>query len=819
MTTRLPDPPAGRHATFAEKQPTSDADRSGEPPVVGRETARVARLTETLGRLATIVAVLTAPAFFLLTYRVFGWSLTAAIIMTCIGVFALRGLFDVVVRWFIPTPTLYQEDRQLRAVSVTRRRRAWFWRSMWRLVTVLAVIAALLVGVTYVVTAITGDATVADSAETIFGPIADQLRGPNTAANILGAAVGIALIFLVNVLILLGPMLYSGMRQITFFEPGDANWGVQMDDVRGQTGPKDEVRKIVQLWQAGDEFEHSGGKRERGVLFLGPPGTGKTMLGKAIATGFNSPIAVAPGPAFAQTFIGVDVLLVMWMSWRARRLARKWGGQCLVFIDEIDVVGMRRSALGTPSRGVTYHGIRGSLTSTGDLIAESEAWREYVFAQRAPSPRPSSGGQRLAGRVQDFIMPGGNTGFGQGGLQALLVAMDGVQNPPAFRRILTNRVNTLLDAAYVVPPRIGTVPLRLPPVRPRREQLYFIGACNVPLDSLDPALTRAGRMGRHVRFRTPNLAARLDLFDYYLGRVAREADIDRPERREELAGIAMGHSPAMIHQVCSLALTYAHHDGRSAVAWRDLLDAVTVVEEGLEAGLTYVPDEARALAIHEAGHAVTGHFFMTNHTSSRLTITPRDRGLGHHAMREVQERFSGFQHEQFAEMVWTLGAMAAEVVFYGETSTGVGGDIASATGQAATMVGQWGMAPRRPDLSDRITGAEARTAAERDLMGRYEQLGVRLMNRTSHATATDPDPIASVLDDPAKRTAVAQLLGQAFLTAFWFVRHNRSGVERVAETLLERRDMYGSEVVDLLTSVNLELPTIDPLDESQWPTL
>jgi ATP-dependent Zn protease len=818
MATSFPDPSSTRGATFAEK-PAFDADGPSEPPAVGRETARIARLTETLGRLATVVAVLTAPLLFLVTYRVFGWSLTAAIVMTCVGVFALRGLFDVVVRWFIPTPTLYQEDRELRAASVTRRRRAWFWRSLWRLVAVLAVVAGLLVGVTYVVTAIAGDATWADSAKTIFGPIADQFQGSDNVANIVGFAIFLAFFLIGNVLILLYPMLYAGMRQIQFFEPGDANWGVQMDDVRGQAGPKDEVRKIVQLWQAGDEFERSGGKRERGVLFLGPPGTGKTMLGKAVATGFNSPIAVAPGPAFAQTFIGVDVLLVMWMSWKARRLARKWGGQCLVFIDEIDVVGMRRTALGTPTRGATYHGSRGSITSTGDLFAESEAWREYVFAQRASSLRQPSPVARLAGRVQDFIAPGGNLGFGQGGLQSLLVAMDGVQNPPAFRRIVTNRLNTILDATYVIPPRIGTVPLRLPPVRPRREQLYFIGACNVPLESLDPALTRAGRMGRHVRFRTPNLAARQDLFDYYLGRVAREAEIDRPERREELAGIAMGHSPAMIHQVCSLALTYAHHDGRAAVGWQDLLDAIVVVEEGLDTGLTYVPDEARALAIHESGHAVTGHFFMKNHTSSRLTITPRDRGLGHHAMREVQERFSGFQHEQFAEMIWTLGAMAAEVVFYGETSTGVGGDIAAATGQAATMVGQWGMAPRRPDLSDRISSADARATAQRELMDRYEQLGLRLMNRTSRATATDPDPVASVLDDPTKRTAVAQLLGQAFLTAYWFVRHNRSGVERVAETLLERRDLYGSQVVNLLTSVNLELPAVDPLDESQWPTL
>ena len=64
--------------------------------------------------------------------------------------------------------------------------------------------------------------------------------------------------------------------------------------------------------------------------------------------------------------------------------------------------------------------------------------------------------------------------------------------------------------------------------------------------------------------------------------------------------------------------------------------------------------------------------------STRLSIRMRGDSLGHHQAIEKEERFSSWRHEEVGKLVWTLGAMAAEHVFYGENSVGVGGDIFSA---------------------------------------------------------------------------------------------------------------------------------------------
>ena len=81
------------------------------------------------------------------------------------------------------------------------------------------------------------------------------------------------------------------------------------------------------------------------------------------------------------------------------------------------------------------------------------------------------------------------------------------------------------------------------------------------------------------------------------------------------------------------------------------------------------------------------------------------------------------------------------------------------------------------------------------------------------------DPIGNILSSNSKRIAVAQLLGQAYVTAYTLIAQNREPIEKIADTLVERKEMHGDEVVDLLASVGLQRPEIDLMDDRTWPTV
>ena len=167
--------------------------------------------------------------------------------------------------------------------------------------------------------------------------------------------------------------------------------------------------------------------------------------------------------------------------------------------------------------------------------------------------------------------------------------------------------------------------------------------------------------------------------------------------------------------------------------------------------------------------------------------------------------------------------MAAERVFYGENSTGVGGDVQSATARAAWMVGACGMAPEQVELNGsggngRVTKKtldERRAAINK----RFEQIGTQIMNRTGDGGPLGHDPLSGVLNDRDKRAFAAQLLGQAYVNAHGLIAQNKAAVEQIADALVERRELFGDELVEILEAAKLKAPKLDLTKEEAWPVL
>jgi ATP-dependent Zn protease len=163
--------------------------------------------------------------------------------------------------------------------------------------------------------------------------------------------------------------------------------------------------------------------------------------------------------------------------------------------------------------------------------------------------------------------------------------------------------------------------------------------------------------------------------------------------------------------------------------------------------------------------------------------------------------------------------MAAENVFYGENTGGVGGDLQTATDTAAWMVGTAGMRPLRVELNGNVPEGEDPDELRERIMQRFERIGRTLMNRTRGSADFHADPIAAILRDPFKNAVAAQILGQAYVMAVNLLIANKAAVDAIATHLAEKRELYGDELVELLDAQGLVAPQLDYTKEETWPKM
>ncbi|TMD12617.1 MAG: AAA family ATPase [Chloroflexi bacterium] len=699
-----------------------------EPPRPPSSSEAVAQGFSALTPILAVIWILSGLSVFTVLL-VKGFSLLTCVGLALASMLYIRGLFIVFRRWLISREVVREQARlDARILDISRT-------GSWRRVLWLTVITVAYFGSAFIFLQL-DPATAAHAIPDLIG----------SAAPIV---VYILFLFLAQFLLFFGPFLLYARIGLGATDPGDASWQVKLSDVRGQQAAVEEMKKILRLIEQGNKYVQAGGLRERGILMVGPPGTGKTMLAKAIASSLQLPIITTSGASFAGMFLGMDILKVLMLSRMAKKRAKKWGG-CAVFIDEFDALGSRRSGMGGG-------GMMGGMFMGGGMMA----------------------------------------------LNMLLVVMDGLDNPGMMRRFFRKLVNGFLDLLFFIPVKVRLgkrmISLRIAPLKPPRYNIFFMGATNRP-QVLDEAVTRPGRFGRQIIFKMPDLEDRKDIADLYFTRVRHDKRLDDPEVREEFARITKGYSPAMIQQALSVALMYAFEHGREGFVWDDLREAMANIEAGLAEPVQYTEKETLAVARHEVGHAVANRFFIPDMKSVRLSIRKRGGALGHHQAVESTDSFVRFRTRMAGEVRWGLGSIAVERVFYGENTSGVSGDLANATRDAALMVGVYGMGPDMRNDEDSL---------------RAQMIGHRLISQASYQSGAlgETDVVGQVLRDREKARDVAQILGSAYVDCWRLMLKNKEAIDRIARVLVERKELVGREIDELLDAVTL----VGPEAADAWP--
>jgi cell division protease FtsH len=157
---------------------------------------------------------------------------------------------------------------------------------------------------------------------------------------------GIVVIFLVFWFVVMsGAGAQGGNKTMTFgkskarmLNPNDKN-RVTFDDVAGVDEEKEELEEIVEFLKNPKKFTEMGARIPKGVLLVGQPGTGKTLLAKAVAGEAGVPFFIISGSDFVEMFVGVGASRVRDLFEEAKKKA-----PCIIFIDEIDAVGRQRGA-------------------------------------------------------------------------------------------------------------------------------------------------------------------------------------------------------------------------------------------------------------------------------------------------------------------------------------------------------------------------------------------------------------------------------------------------------------------------------------------
>ena len=429
----------------------------------------------------------------------------------------------------------------------------------------------------------------------------------------------------------------------------------RFSDVWGQDHVLNRIRENLLFLETPELIEKHGGYVPGGILLWGPPGTGKTLMAESMAGETGKPFVFVDPGAFTNMFMGVGILKVKSLFRKLRKLALRYGG-VVVFFDEADSLGNRgisrpqmytnensKSVFGTPCNGGNY------LSDPGKSLVTNAAMASNQFVM---------GGAGAAG------------GGGMGTLQALLTELSGLKKPRGF-------INRVVRRA-----------LGMRPKNPPKYRILVVMATNMP-EALDEALLRPGRIDRMYRVGYPSKAGRIRTYEGYLAKVAHSLSAEEIDKLAVITPYATG---AIIKDTINEALIMAIRDDRTSITLTDVIKAKQLKDLGPAEDVEYIERERHAVAVHEACHGVMAHLVRQHMAIDLATIEKGSDYLGMVASIPPDDQFTRWRTEYEADILVSVASLAGERMFFaGDNSSGVSGDLESATTIASFMEGHWGM--------------------------------------------------------------------------------------------------------------------------------
>ena len=318
------------------------------------------------------------------------------------------------------------------------------------------------------------------------------------------------------------------------------------------------------------------------------------------------------------------------------------------------------------------------------------------------------------------------------------------------------------------------------------ENVIVIAATNRP-DILDSALLRPGRFDRRITVDLPSLNDRVEILKIH----SRNKPLARSVDLEEVARGTPGFSGADLENLLNEAAILAARKNKKKIGPKDVDEATDKILMGLEReNLAITDEERRILAYHEAGHSVVAVVLPNTDPIHKVTIVPRGMAMGVTQQLPEKEKYIYPKEYMLDRLAVMMGGRAAEEVVQGTATSGAAEDLKQATRLARKMVLEWGM---------------SETLGQMALGDGHENvfLGHEIAQRREYSEAT-----AREVDVEIKK-----ILKQAYDQAVKVLKNHRSGLDRVAQDLIEKEEITGKRVIELVEMKKVkknDRPTVRP---------